>query len=276
MQELKDRVAVVTGGGSGIGAALARAFAREGMKLVLADLDLTNMQRVAGELRTETLLVRTDVSRLEEVEKLADEAFGHFQHVHVLCNNAGVGYFGSVAGTTHRDWEWVVGVNLWGVIHGVETFVPRLLQQGQPAHVVNTASMAGLIGMQGLAAYTTTKFAVVGLSEALHRELKPLGIGVSVLCPMIVNTNINGSERYRPADLRNPGAPPPPEPSTPPPAPPEGMVGGVIEAHEVAAHVVDAIRSEDLYIITHTASREILRRRCERLDEAAAKVHAKS
>src|SRR5439155_716730 len=142
------------------------------------------------------------------VRALAEAAARRFGAVHIVCNNAGVGTFGQLATATHADWEYTMRVNFWGVVHGVEIFVPRLVAQGAGGHVINTASMAGLVGMQWLGVYCASKFAVVGLTEALHRELRPHGIGVSVLCPMIVRTNINeNSVRNRPAELRNPGDP---------------------------------------------------------------------
>jgi len=151
-------------------------------------------------------------------------------------------------------------VNFWGVVHGVEVFVPRLIEQGDGGHIINTASMAGLVGMQWLGIYCASKFAVVGLTEALYRELKPHSIGVSVLCPMIVATNINeNSVRMRPEHLRNPGA----EPIVPSAA---EMKGGTIAAEEVARRVVRAIERKDLYILTHPEQREFLRRRAHRID----------
>jgi NAD(P)-dependent dehydrogenase (short-subunit alcohol dehydrogenase family) len=269
MDTLNGRVAVITGGGSGIGAAMARAFVSEGMRVVLADIDPAAMDEVAAAIGGDVLTVPADTAKLDDVRAVAERATAHFGAVHVVCNNAGVGFFGPIETTTHRDWQWLINVNLWGVIHGVEVFVPHLIAQGQGGHIVNTASMAGLCPMVGLGAYVTTKYAVVGLTETLQRELKPHGIGVSVLCPMIVNTNINTSERNRPPELRNPGAPPVTRDS--PPAQPAGeMAGGVIEPDEVAARVVSAIKRNELYILTHAASREIIRRRFERIDRAAA------
>ncbi|MGH7803662.1 MAG: SDR family NAD(P)-dependent oxidoreductase, partial [Candidatus Binatia bacterium] len=198
MDEFRGRVAVVTGGGSGLGAEMARAFAREGAKIVLADLDSAAMDDVAGQIRAaggEAIGVRADVTRRPDVEALARQAFDRFGAVHIVCNNAGVGVFGPLATATDRDWQWVMNVNFWGVVHGIEAFVPKMIEQKQGGHIVNTASMAGLTGMPGLGVYCASKFAVVGLSESLQRELKPAGIGVSVLCPMIVRTNIDASER---------------------------------------------------------------------------------
>ncbi len=206
MDSFKDKVAVVTGGASGIGRALVLALAHEGARVVVADLDEAAMDGVARDVRAQgaqALTVRTDVTDLGQVQALAEHAFKTFGGVHVLCNNAGVAAWGGLERATHRDWQWVLGVNLWGVIHGVEAFVPRMIAGGAPGHIVNTASMAGLIASQGLGVYNTSKYAVVGLSETLAKDLKPYRIGVSVLCPMGVDTRIRESERSRPAALRN-------------------------------------------------------------------------
>ncbi len=262
MDDFKGRVAVVTGGGGGIGAAMAEAFAARGARLVLADLQLDAAQAVAERLRAggaEAVAVRTDVTDRDAVHALAAETVDRFGAVHVVCNNAGVATFGEISTATHADWEFTMRVNFWGVVHGVEAFVPRLLAQGQGGHVVNTASMAGLVGMQWLGIYCASKFAVVGLTEALHREMKPHGIGVSVLCPMIVETNINeNSVTRRPPELQNPG-----EPLIPSAA---GMVGSTIKPEEVARRVVRAIERKDLYVLTHPEQREILKRRWMRQD----------
>ena len=263
MDAFKDRVAVSTGGAGGIGMAVARALAARGAKLVLADLDEAALERSTRELSAagaQAIGVRTDVTKLDSVGALADATVRTFGAVHIVCNNAGVATFGQMSTATHRDWEFTMGVNFWGVVHGVETFVPILQQQGQGGHLVNTASMAGLVGMQWLGIYCASKFAVVGLSESLYRELKPQGIGVSVLCPMIVATNINeNSVRMRPATLKNPGE----EPLIPPAA---EMKGGTIPPDEVARRVARAIERKDLYILTHPEQREFLRRRAAKID----------
>jgi NAD(P)-dependent dehydrogenase (short-subunit alcohol dehydrogenase family) len=262
MDAFRERVAVVTGGGSGIGTALAEAFAARGARLVLADLDEAAMAAVAGRLGAagaEVLAVPTDVGDPAQVRALADTAERRFGAVHLVCNNAGVCVPGDLAAATRADWEYTMRVNLWGVVNGVEAFVPRLVARRQGGHVVNTASMAGLVGMRWLGVYTASKFAVVGLTEALHRELADHGIGVSVLCPMIVDTNINeNSLRRRPAAFGGPGE------SV---APPPGMlVGSTIPPAEVARRVVRAIERRDLYIFTHPEQRAILARRAARQD----------
>lgn len=263
LTSLKDRTAVVTGGASGIGRALALLFAREGANVVVADLDEAGMaETVAGVTRAgrRGLAVKTDVSRLADVQALADRAFADFGTVHVVCNNAGVALWGGLESVTHKDWEWAMGVNLWGVIHGVEAFVPRMVAGKQPGHVVNTASMAGLIASQGLGIYNTTKYAVVGLSETLQKDLRGYDIGVSVLCPMGVHTQIRQSERNRPTALRN--------------ATTEGdgraveLIGHYLPPEHVAERVLRAIYANRLYVITHEEGLTPLKRRFERMAQA--------
>ena len=260
LTSLKDRIAVVTGGASGIGRALALLFAREGAHVVVADLDEAGMaETVAGVVQAgrRGLAVKTDVSHLADVQALADRAFAELGAVHVVCNNAGVALWGGLESVSHQDWEWAMGVNLWGVIHGVEAFVPRMVAQKQPGHVVNTASMAGLIASQGLGVYNTTKYAVVGLSETLQKDLRGYDIGVSVLCPMGVNTQIRQSDRNRPADLRN--------------APTERdgraveLIGRYLPPEHVAERVLRAIYANRLYVITHEEGLTPLKRRFERM-----------
>jgi NAD(P)-dependent dehydrogenase (short-subunit alcohol dehydrogenase family) len=261
VESFKDKVAVVSGGGSGIGRAMALALAREGARVVLADLDEAAMDGVARQARghgVETLAVRTDVTELAQVQALAERAWKAFGAVHVLCNNAGVAAWGGLEKATHRDWQWVLGVNLWGVIHGIEAFVPRMIAGGQRGHIVNTASMAGLIASQGLGVYNTSKYAVVGLSETLAKDLKPHGIGVSVLCPMGVETRIRESERSRPAALRNDAAA---EPAV-------ELIGRYLAPDTVAGMVLDAVRRGELYVITHDEGLEPLRRRFDRMQQS--------
>jgi NAD(P)-dependent dehydrogenase (short-subunit alcohol dehydrogenase family) len=263
LTSLKDRTAVVTGGASGIGRALALLLAREGANVVVADLDEAGMaETVAGvsQAGRRGLAVKTDVSQLADVQALANRAFGEFGAVHVVCNNAGVALWGGLESVTRKDWEWAMGVNLWGVIHGVEAFVPRMVAGKQPGHVVNTASMAGLIASQGLGIYNTTKYAVVGLSETLQKDLRGYDIGVSVLCPMGVHTQIRQSDRNHPADLRN--------------APTERdgraveLIGRYLPPEHVAERVVRAIYANRLYVITHDEGLTPLKRRFERMAQA--------
>src|SRR6266498_5534367 len=210
MENLKGKTAVVTGGASGIGRALCLAFAGDGAQVVVADIDESGMAETAAGVEkagSRALTVKTDVTKLASVEALAERAWAEMGGVHIVCNNAGVAVHGGLEAAIHRDWEWVLAVNLWGVIHGVEAFVPRMIAQKQPGHIVNTASMAGLIASQGLGVYNTSKYAVVGLSETLQKDLRQHNIGVSVLCPMGVSTNIRTSDRTRPAELKNAGGP---------------------------------------------------------------------
>ena len=262
MDSLNGRVAVVTGGASGIGRELCLGFARAGARVVVADVDEAGMDgtvAAVAQAGSEAIRVRTDVSRLDDVQTLADRAFAQWGAVHVLCNNAGVGVNGGLESATHQDWEWVIGVNLWGVIHGTEAFVPRMIAGREPGHIVNTASMAGLIASQGLGIYNTTKYAVVGLSETLQKDLRPYGIGVSVLCPMGVATAIGDSERNRPAHLRSPGRQPTRDIQ---------LIGRTLTPAHVAGQVLRAILANRLYIITHEEGLDPLRRRFLRLERA--------
>jgi len=256
------RVAVVTGAASGIGLALSQRFASEGMRVVMADVEAPALAEAADLLAgrgAEVLPVVTDVSSGEQVDELRDRALDAFGAVHVVCNNAGVAGLGRpLWEMSRRDWEWVLGVNLWGVINGVRAFVPVLLEQ-DAAHVVNTASLAGLTtGILG--PYSVTKHAVVALSEGLHFQLAHHGatVGVSVLCPGWVRTRISDAGRNRPPDLE-----PPPELD---PAVAEALRGFVengMDPARVADHVVDAIRAGRFYVLTHPEMSDGIRRRAE-------------
>jgi NAD(P)-dependent dehydrogenase (short-subunit alcohol dehydrogenase family) len=270
MQQRKDvvgagRVAVVTGAASGIGFALSERFASEGMRVVMADVEAPALTEAADRLSgrgAEVLPVTTDVSSGEQVDGLRDRALDAFGAVHVICNNAGVTGLGRpLWEMSLRDWEWVLGVNLWGVINGTRAFVPVLLEQ-DAGHVVNTASLAGLTtGMLG--AYSVTKHAVVALSESLHFQLVQRGapVAVSVLCPGWVRTRILDADRNRPADL---GPPPDPDPAQ------EGarelvrqLVETGMDPAKVAGHVVEAIRDGRFYVLTHPEMNEGIRRRAD-------------
>lgn len=209
IRELEGKVAVVTGAASGIGNALCRRFAAEGMKVVLADIEADALERARAELAAEgcdTHAVRTDVSQADDVQRLAESSLEAFGRIHLVCNNAGVFTGGCAWEAPLSDYEWVVNVNVWGVIHGIRSFVPILLSQNEPAHLVNTASMAGVTSTPYTSAYTMSKHAVVALSETLFHELsvETAPVGVSVLCPELINTGIARSERNRPPYLKRP------------------------------------------------------------------------
>jgi NAD(P)-dependent dehydrogenase (short-subunit alcohol dehydrogenase family) len=269
VKDFKDKVAVVTGGASGIGRGLAERFGEEGMKVVFADVEEEALKQAESEFRekgVDVLAVQTDVSKAEEIEKLAQQTLNAFGAVHIVCNNAGVaGAWGATWENTLADWNWIMGVNLWGVIHGVRTFLPIMLQQGEEGHIVNTASLAGL--MPGAGIYGVTKQAVVALSESLYNELKLANakIGVSVLCPAWVNTNIADATRNRPAELAN-AAEPDPDPRR---EQINEMVRNFLEngksPAEIADQVLTAIRDEKLYIITHPEMDGIIKTRFDNI-----------
>ncbi|MEP7199737.1 MAG: SDR family NAD(P)-dependent oxidoreductase [Chloroflexota bacterium] len=269
MQELRGKVAVITGGASGIGRAFADRSMEEGMKIVIADIEQSALDKATTELRNagaEVLAVRTDISKASAVEDLAKRTLDTFGGVHLLFNNAGVGG-GSVTQGTLADWEWVMGVNLWGVIHGVRVFVPLMQAQNSEAHIVNTASIAGMIA-GGLGIYTVTKHAVVALSETLYGELQQQQskIKVSVLCPGWVNTRIADSGRNRPADLQNASAAEAPlTTSVERNAAVRQLIANGIAPEKVADMVFDAVRSEKFYIFTHPEMKPAIRRRMENI-----------
>ena len=268
MKEFKDKVAVVTGGASGLGLAMARRFATEGMKLVLADVEEEGLRRVELEFRKAGVPVMgiwTDVSRPQDIERLAEKTLATFGAVHVLCNNAGVAPGGAVWENTVADWEWVLGVNLWGVIHGVRTFLPIMLRQDAQCHVVNTASVAGLLSVPNMGIYCVSKHAVVTLSECLHHDLvqRHAKIGVSVLCPAYVPTGIVDSERNRPALLRNPPRSKTPEELAREEQTRHAVLSGRISAEQVADQVFEAVRDERFYILTHAKIKGAIQARME-------------
>ena len=252
MKNFRDRVAVVTGAASGIGLALAERFAAEGMKVVMADIEAGALATAAAELRRHgaaVLATRVDVSRPEDVERLADETYHAFGAAHVVCNNAGVAVIGAVHEHTLADWHWVINVNLWGVIHGVHTFLPRMLAGGDEGHFVNTASMAGLTTAPFMSVYDVTKHGVVALSESMYKELAVTGapIGVSVVCPGLIDTNIMRSSRNRPESLAEEG-------KTGPMAQAFGQalsdrLAGGYPPSEVAEQVIAGIREGRFYVV---------------------------
>ena len=255
MKEFTDRVAVVTGGASGLGRAMAWRFAREGMKIVLADIEQSTLDATLEEFKKaghDAIAVRCDVSRAEDVEALADQTVATFGAVHVVCNNAGVAPGGLIWEHSVKDWEWAMGPNVWGVIHGVRVFTPILLKQNTEAHIVNTASVAGLLTLPGMGLYCVTKHAVVSLTECLHHDLVANSdkVRCSVLCPAYVPTRISDSERNRPAHLRD-ERPKSEEDARRDEAMRHAVESGRISADQVADAVFEAIRDKRFYILTH-------------------------
>jgi NAD(P)-dependent dehydrogenase (short-subunit alcohol dehydrogenase family) len=267
LPELRGRVAVVTGGASGIGKGIAAALIAEGMHVVIADVEEQALESTASELGA--IGIRADVSDAASVQALAEATLERFGAVHVVCNNAGIGPFAPMASLTLDDWRWIIGVNLWGVIHGVTTFLPILQRNHEGGHIVNTASMAGLAPVPRLGAYCVTKYGVVALTETLALELEKAGsaVGVTVLCPGPVRTNIKASSRNRPAalaagalqdyDLEQD---------------PTRQGDRWLEPAHVGAVVVDAIRSGELYAITHPEFFARVEQRHERLVLAFERV----
>jgi len=245
VRSLRGKTAVITGAASGIGRALAHRLAREGMRLVLADVDRRRLGQVASELPG-SLPIRADVSRAKDVESLAAKAYARFGAVHLLCNNAGVAEHGALWEVPLARWRRVVGVNLWGVIHGCLAFLPRMIAQGDPAHVVNTASMAGLVTPPLAGPYSVTKHAVVALSEALAQDLalRQARIGVSVLCPGWVATRLLQSAPGADPVLR-------------------ALVAQGASPDAIADRAVRAVRSGEFYVLTHPEMAPAVRRRAE-------------
>jgi len=264
MEQLSGRVAVVTGGASGIGRALAETFGREGMKVVLADVEpeaLAKTAREIGATGVEVLAVGTDVTKQSSVDSLAEQTLARFGGVHLVCNNAGVFAGGLCWSQPLADYEWVLGVNMWGVIHGIRTFVPIMLERGEEGHVVNTASMAAVTANPYAAAYHMSKHAVLALSEVLYHELRGTGakIGVSALCPEAVATNIDASERNRPAGLRAQDGAPTPDVALVNAAIRSAVAGG-IPTQVIADRVLRAVQENRFYILSDG---EAWRRACE-------------
>ena len=265
MKDLKNKIAVVTGAASGIGRGMAEAFVAAGMKVVLADIERAPLDETARSLLAagaDVHPVVTDVSKADQVENLAKRTLGKYGAVHILCNNAGVSVRSSPSWSSSLDdWHWILGVNLMGVVHGIHTFLPLMIKQDTEAHIVNTASMAGLIANMTL--YGTTKFAVVGLSESLYLELKRARLkpNISVLCPGFVDTNILNAHRNRPAGF--------PEESPQP----KGSAAEVISEwmaeqlkqglspRAVGDRVLAAIREDRFYILTHPEYQPLIEQR---------------
>ncbi len=256
MTDLAGRTAFVTGGANGIGLGLARALLEEGCKVAIADIRRESIERAVNTLDDPAVLgIELDVSSREGFAAAADEAEAALGPVSLVFNNAGVNLFRTIDESTYDDWDWLLGVNLHGVINGVMTFVPRIKQRGQGGHIVNTASMAGFLAGPVAGIYNCSKFAVRGLSESLCYSLAPHGIGVSLLCPGLVNSYIYASDEVRPEALKADATPTDP-----------AFVERLAEVHqagmtpaEVAGHVIAAIRANRFYVFSHPEHKDELR-----------------
>jgi len=256
MKDFQNKVAVITGGASGLGRAMAERFAKDGMRIVLADVEPEALAKAESEMKAagaKVIGVRTDVSKAADVEALAQKTIAAFGGVHLVANNAGVAPLGSAWENSVADWEWTLGVNLWGVIHGVRVFTPIMLAQGGEAHIINTASVSGLISPPASAMYNVTKHAVVTLTETLYHDLalERSSIGCSVLCPAYVPTGIIDSERNRPAPLQNPAQEKTAEQQAREAMLRKAVTSGKLSAAEVAQKVFEAVRDGRFYILTH-------------------------
>ena len=266
MDQFKGKTAFVTGGASGIGLALCRAFGQRGMNVAIADVEAAACAQAVETLRDEGIRVigtACDVSDRESLAQAAAKAFAEFGNVHILCNNAGVSRAGSIETIAASDWDWVIGVNLKGLIHGLQVFLPHMKAHGEQCHIVNTASMNGVAGAPLAGPYCATKFASVGISEVLAAELQDSPIGVSVLCPSWVKTRMLDNGRNRPAHFGGPIS-----------LDTDGRnaernqryaqaLASGLDPARVAELVLDAIRARRLYVFTHADSRADVERRFE-------------
>jgi NAD(P)-dependent dehydrogenase (short-subunit alcohol dehydrogenase family) len=275
MREFSGKTAFVTGGAGGIGFALGRAFAEAGMKVMLADIETDTLTAAVNSLHNVGPEVRgiiCDVADPVSVERAAEASYQAFGKVHIVCNNAGVAAAGGIDNISLDNWRWVLDVNLMGVLHGIRTFLPHIRAHGEGGHFVNTASMAGMNGGLGFSPYVASKFAVVGMSEGLAMQLKPHGIGVSVLCPSYVRTRIGESGRNRPQRY---GAAQTPDPASPPGlllAQISERLQAGLDPSEVAARVVAAIREDQFYVFTHPGMRDQTDERFAAIQAAMDKV----
>ena len=250
MSDIQGRVAFITGGASGLGLSMARIFLQRGASVMLADRDAEGLERAVAELSSDTNQVASvvcDVADASEIEKAAQATIDHFGKVHIVVNNAGVGLGGQPGEIPLQDWRWIVDINLMGVVHGVEVFAPLIQSHGEGGHIINTGSMAGHVAPGGMGPYNATKYAVVGYSESLKAELMPHNIGVSVLCPGWVRTNIHTTGFGRPS-----GGPTLEEAKDDPQFQEmDAVIKGGLDPDKVAEWVADCVEANRLYIFTH-------------------------
>jgi NAD(P)-dependent dehydrogenase (short-subunit alcohol dehydrogenase family) len=266
LADVSGKVAFVTGGSSGIGLGLVRVLAAAGMKVVFTYLNEAHRDETLGFFKDSPAQVRAlklDVTDRDAMARAADEAERVFGKVHLLCNNAGIGLRAPAESASYKDWDWGLGVNLGGVVNGIATFVPRIRAHGEGGHVLTTSSSAGLVAGGKVGVYVTSKFAVVGLMESLREELDGEKIGVSVFCPGLVRSHIAESERNRPAGLANEGAKPVPPPSPADLAAMNQFMAAAMDPLEAARLVLEGIRRNDLYILTHQEFEGVVRERFE-------------
>ena len=279
MDDLNGRTAVITGAASGIGRAMARAFGQAGMRVALADVESGALEEARKGLEAEGIEARgfvCDVSQADAVQQLAEDVREAFGGVHVVCNNAGVFVGGTTWGTPLNDYEWILNVNVWGVIHGIRTFVPILLEQDEPGHIVNTASMAGLTTGPMTAAYFMSKHAAVALSESLFHELaaRQAKVGVSVVCPELVNTRIFQAGRNRPPHLKRDETEDLPEETKQVEEVVSGVASTGVDPTVLAARTLEAVRENRFWVLPPDGDpwREAARLRNESIDHATNPV----
>jgi NADP-dependent 3-hydroxy acid dehydrogenase YdfG len=279
MQDVTGKVAFITGGASGMGLAMARSFSAAGMKVAIADIQQDALDAVRAEFagsNAKVITLRVDVTDRDAMEDAAQRTEAAFDKVHVVCNNAGVAVGGALDAMDYKDWDWVMGVNLAGVVNGVQTFVKRIEAHGEGGHIVNTASMAGHLAIPGLGVYNTTKFAVVGLSETLRADLATKNIGVSVLCPGVVSTNIFDSGRNRPAALTGDVDTSALTLMTDVPEAERAarlaeLVGNALDPAVVGDMVLAAIQANDPYIFTHPDLKSMIDARAAAIGDSFAR-----
>ena len=264
MKDVKGKVAFITGGASGMGLGMARSFAAAGMKVMIGDIEVEPAEKAVDELKSKGLdvaCVQVDVTSMESMQAAADKTIETFGKVNVLSNNAGIAVGGKSENCSMRNWNWVVDVNLWGVVHGLQAFVPLILSQDESGHVISTASMAGMVGLRGAGPYNATKFAVVGMMETFAADHRKRNIGASVLCPGIVATNIGHSARNRGEEYGGAVEPNAKDRTA-------DMLAQGLHPDIVGDLVLEAVQEDQFYIFTDPSLKHLIETRCERISAA--------